>query len=46
MRREAFMRKNIFFFRDAQGEPVWKDTYVYAVLNGEEKNGRRRDNDR
>ena len=32
-RREAHLRQNIYFHVDAQGEPIWKDTYVYALLN-------------
>ena len=28
-------RENIFFHRDEQGRPIWKDTYVYAILNTE-----------
>ena len=28
MRREAHFRQNIYFRRDANGDPVWKDTYV------------------
>ena len=36
-RREAHLRQNIFFHRDQQGHPIWKDTYVYAVLNTEYK---------
>ena len=35
MRREAHFRQNIWFRRDESGAPVWKDTYVYARLNGE-----------
>jgi len=35
MRREAYMRKNVFFRRDASGNPIWKDTYVYAILQEE-----------
>lgn len=35
--REAHFRQNIFFHRDAAGNPVWKDTCVYAKLNGEEQ---------
>ena len=31
-RREAHFRRNIWFRRDANGAPVWKDTYVYAML--------------
>ncbi len=37
LRREAHFRKNIFFHRDAEGKPVWKDTYVYAKLNEDER---------
>lgn len=31
--REAHFRKNIWFHKDENGNPVWKDTYVYAKLN-------------
>lgn len=34
-RREAHLQQNIFFHRDEQGNPIWKDTYVYALLNTE-----------
>ncbi len=30
--REAYFRKNVFFWKDEDGLPVWKDTYVYARL--------------
>lgn len=30
--REAHLRQNIFFRRDEQGKPIWKDTFVYAML--------------
>ena len=33
MERETFFHKNIFFHMDENGNPVWKDTYVYAILN-------------
>ena len=33
MRREAHFRQNLWFRKDADGTPVWKDTYVYAKLN-------------
>ena len=33
MEREALFRKNIYFHKDENGNPVWKDTYVYAILN-------------
>jgi [ribosomal protein S5]-alanine N-acetyltransferase len=32
MRREGVFRKNIFFNRDAGGNPIWLDTYEYAIL--------------
>lgn len=32
MKREAFFRKNIYFHKDDNGNPIWKDTYVYAIL--------------
>lgn len=31
-RREAHLRQNVYFWKDEQGKPIWKDTYVYAVL--------------
>lgn len=34
-RREAHMRKNVYFWKDEAGAPIWKDTYVYAKLNEE-----------
>ena len=33
MEREAFFHKNIYFYKDENGNPIWKDTYVYATLN-------------
>ena len=35
MNREAHFRQNLFFRRAADGSPVWKDTYVYAMLKAE-----------
>ena len=35
MRREAHFRQNIYFRKDADSSPVWKDTYVYAALRDE-----------
>lgn len=32
-RREAHFRKNVYFWKDENGKPIWKDTYVYAKLN-------------
>lgn len=40
MAREAHLRRNVFFWTDQQGLPLWKDTYVYALLNPEEGAGR------
>ena len=31
-RREAHFRQNIWFRKDDRGNPVWKDTFVYAIL--------------
>ena len=30
--REAHLKQNVFFFRDAFGKPIWKDTFVYSKL--------------
>ena len=30
--REAHFRQNTWFHKDAGGNPVWKDTFVYALL--------------
>lgn len=32
MRREGVFRQNIFFERDASGNPIWLDTFEYAIL--------------
>ena len=34
--REAYIRKNVYFWKDENGKVIWKDTYVYAKLNAEE----------
>ena len=34
-RREGLHRQDIFFRRGAAGEPLWTDTYVYALLAAE-----------
>lgn len=31
--REAHFRRNVFFRKDSSGAPLWKDTYVYSLLN-------------
>lgn len=33
--REAHLRQNIFFYKDESGRPVWKDTFVYAILESD-----------
>ncbi len=35
MRREGYLRKNIWFCRDENDQPVWQDTYEYAILREE-----------
>lgn len=30
--REAHLKQNVFFHRDKQGNPIWKDTYIYSLL--------------
>ncbi len=39
MRREGCLRKNIFFKLDTYGDPIWIDTYEYAVLAEEWSSG-------
>ena len=31
--RTAYLEKNVFFWRDDDGEPIWKDTYIYSLEN-------------
>lgn len=31
--REAHLKKNVYFWKDEEGRPLWKDTYIYARLN-------------
>ena len=35
MRREGHLHRNIYFRKDEQGDPVWVDTYEYAILSHE-----------
>lgn len=35
MRREGHLLKNIWFFKDENDEPIWQDTYEYAILKEE-----------
>lgn len=31
--REAHLRKNIYFWKNEENMPIWKDTFIYAKLN-------------
>ena len=31
--REGHLRKSVFFWRDDNDQPIWKDTFIYARLN-------------
>lgn len=31
--REGRLRQNVYFWKDAAGKPIWKDTYIYALLD-------------
>lgn len=35
LRREGTLLQNVWFCRDEKGNPLWKDTYAYAVLKEE-----------
>ena len=35
MKREAYFRQNIWFRRDENDAPVWKDTLVYTILEND-----------
>lgn len=35
MRREGTLLQNVYFFTDEEGNPLWKDTYEYAILKSE-----------
>ncbi|MBD5475162.1 MAG: GNAT family N-acetyltransferase [Lachnospiraceae bacterium] len=34
--REAYLRKNVYFWKDENDRAIWKDTYLYAKLNDDE----------
>ena len=34
--REAHLRKNVYFWKDETGNAIWKDTYIYALLNADD----------
>ena len=33
--KEAHYKQNVYFWKDDNGNPIWKDTFVYAILNRE-----------
>lgn len=35
MRREGHLVQNVYFKKDESGNPIWNDTYEYAVLESE-----------
>lgn len=36
-RREGHLLQNVSFWKDEEDRPIWKDTFVYAMLQGESK---------
>lgn len=35
--REAHLKKNVYFWRDKNNMPIWKDTFIYAKLSKKER---------
>lgn len=35
MRREGHLKQNVYFFKDENDMPIWKDTYEYGILKNE-----------
>ena len=31
-KREAHFQQNVYFRKDSQGNPIWKDTFVYSLI--------------
>lgn len=31
--REAHLKQNVYFQKDSEGRPIWKDTYIYSRLH-------------
>ena len=31
--REGYLKENVYFWKDEQGNPIWKDTFIYAKRN-------------
>lgn len=38
MRREGYFKKEVFFKTTESGQPIWQDTYQYAILKEEQCN--------
>ena len=32
--REAYFKQNVYFWKDEEGNPLWKGTFVYSLLKG------------
>ena len=32
--REGYLKENVWFWKDMDGNPIWKDTYIYGMVNG------------
>ena len=32
--KEGHLRRNVYFKTDELGKPIWKDTFIYSLLNG------------
>ena len=30
--REGYLKKNVYFWKDSDGKPIWKDTFIYSKL--------------
>ncbi len=39
-KREGHLRQNIYFWTDEQGQPVWKDTFLYGMLREDRRERR------
>ena len=31
--REAYLKENVYFWKDNENRPIWKDTFIYSKLN-------------
>lgn len=34
--REGHLKKNVYFWKDENDKPIWKDTFIYSLLNEKE----------